>query len=74
MAYIVTNRVKTYANAQYTQIVGELGKVLDFSAPAEFRELVATLSGWLSGLDVLSSAKCLGLDSFHATWRLVQLA
>eukprot|EP01043_Picozoa_sp_COSAG02_P018211 COSAG02_NODE_844_length_16583_cov_116.650267_7_plen_1394_part_00 len=54
----------------YTQIVGELGKVLDFSAPAEFRELVTTLSGWLSGLDVLSSAKCLGVDSFHARWRL----
>eukprot|EP01043_Picozoa_sp_COSAG02_P036680 COSAG02_NODE_2703_length_8201_cov_9.957294_4_plen_1333_part_00 len=54
----------------YTQIVGELGDVLDFSAPAKFRKLVATLYGWLSGMDVLSSAKCLGVDSFHARWRL----
>jgi hypothetical protein len=51
-------------------VTGELGQVLDFKAPPMFEQLAARLSGIVSGLDVLSSAKCLGVDTFHFKWRL----
>jgi len=54
----------------YVQVTGELGQVLDFKAPPMFEQLAARLSGIVSGLDVLSSAKCLGVDTFHFKWRL----
>jgi hypothetical protein len=54
----------------YVQVTGELGQVLDFKAPPMFEQLSARLSGIVSGLDVLSSAKCLGVDTFHFKWRL----
>eukprot|EP01046_Picozoa_sp_COSAG06_P047708 COSAG06_NODE_6989_length_2685_cov_5.871230_3_plen_206_part_00 len=54
----------------YVQVTGELGQVLDFKAPLMFEQLAARLSGIVSGLDVLSSAKCLGIDTFHFKWWL----
>jgi len=54
----------------YVQVTGELGQVLDFKAPPMFEQLAARLSGIVSGLDVLSSAKCMGVDTFHFKWRL----
>jgi hypothetical protein len=54
----------------YVQITGELGRVLEFTPPEMFKALVDTLAAMfrLDVLDVFSSAKCLGVDTFHHKW------
>jgi hypothetical protein len=54
----------------YAQVAGELGKVLDFAAPEMIKGILASFSRILSVVDVLASAKCLNIDSFHHKWRL----
>jgi hypothetical protein len=54
----------------YGQIAGELSMVLKFAAPKMISEVLASLSKAISVIDVLASAKCLGVDTFHSKWQL----
>eukprot|EP01046_Picozoa_sp_COSAG06_P029962 COSAG06_NODE_2818_length_6234_cov_4.107253_1_plen_1276_part_10 len=54
----------------YAQVAGEIGGVLNFSAPEMIKSVFKSLSNMLSVVDVVASAKCLGVDTFHYKWRL----
>ena len=44
--------------------------VLNWQAPTMIKGILKALSNMLSLVDVMASAKCLGVDTFHDKWRL----
>jgi hypothetical protein len=52
------------------QVTSQLGLVLDWEPPEQFKAVMDFIAKLVSGLDVLASAKCLGIDTFHYRWRL----
>eukprot|EP01046_Picozoa_sp_COSAG06_P015391 COSAG06_NODE_984_length_11197_cov_75.225806_7_plen_1198_part_00 len=54
----------------YFQVISHLPTVLNFEAPPFFDAMVTFVGKYLSGIDLLASAKCLGVDTFHYKWRI----
>ncbi len=54
----------------YGQVVSEIGSVLEFAAPEATKRIFSRIASFLSVTDVVVSAKCFGIDSFHYKWRL----